>query len=126
MWRLAAVLCVFVSASPLTFGYSSYGLGQIPCSTYLDRRGQDQAQQRMDNTAFVHAYLSGYLTAGNTLHGVVGEHAKDISIDIHRMVQWLDAYCAKHLDDVVAVALESFWVEAAAAQEQLKQRQQNQ
>ena len=100
--------------------YSSYGLGQIECQTYLDKRGEDQAKHEATNTACIHAYLSGYLTAGNMLHGLVGEQAKDVSINIHSMVQWLDAWCLENRSTTIAVALESFWVEAARAKEQLQ------
>jgi hypothetical protein len=100
--------------------YSSYGLGQIECQTYLDKRGEDQAQHSATNTAYIHAYLSGYLTAGNMMRGLVGDQAKDVSINIHAMVQWLDAWCLKNRSTTVAVALESFWVEAARAKEQLQ------
>ena len=100
--------------------YSSYGLGHIECQTYLDKRGEDQANHDVTNTSYIHADLSGYLTAGNMMHGLVGEHAKDVSINIHSMVQWLDAWCLNNRTVSVAVALESFWVEAARAKEQLK------
>lgn len=122
MHRFALCSCLLVLCTARVEAYSSYGLGQIKCASYLERRGHDQEQQSVDNTAFIHAYLSGYLTAGNTLHGLVGEHSKDVSIDIHRMVQWLDAWCGKHPAPLVAVALESFWVEAAAARELLEKR----
>ncbi|MDA0824717.1 MAG: hypothetical protein O3C28_20180 [Proteobacteria bacterium] len=60
------------------------------------------------------------LTAGNTIHGLVGDSAKDVAIDIHKMVQWLDAWCLKNTTTSIAVALESFWVEAANAKVQLQ------
>ncbi len=116
-WVAGGALAVSVPGAP---AYSSYGLGQVQCQVYLDKRGEDQQNYDATNTAFIHAYLSGYLTAGNTLHGLVGEHAKDVSINIHAMVQWLDAWCIRNPDMLVAVALESFWVEAAAAKEKLK------
>ncbi len=100
--------------------YSTYGLGQLECQTYLDKRGEDQEQQDVVNTSYIHAYLSGYLTAGNTVYGLVGDDAKDVSINIHSMVQWLDAWCLKNRTVRVAVALESFWVEAAEAKQALK------
>ena len=100
--------------------YSTYGLGQLECQTYLDKRGEDQEQQDVVNTSYIHAYLSGYLTAGNTMYGLVGDDAKDVSINIHSMVQWLDAWCLKNRTVRVAVALESFWVEAAEAKQALK------
>ncbi len=100
--------------------YSTYGLGQLECQTYLDKRAEDQQQQDVVNTSYIHAYLSGYLTAGNTMYGLVGEHAKDVAINIHKMVQWLDAWCLKNRNVRVAVALESFWVEAAEANKALQ------
>lgn len=100
--------------------YSTYGLGQLECQTYLDKRGEDQEQQDVVNTSYIHAYLSGYLTAGNTMYGLVGDDAKDVSINIHKMVQWLDAWCLKNRSVRVAVALESFWVEAAEAKKALQ------
>jgi hypothetical protein len=103
------------------WGYSSYGLGQLECQAYLDKRGEDQLDHDATNTSYIHAYLSGYLTAGNMLHGLVGEEAKDVSINIHAMVQWLDAWCLEHRSTAIAVALESFWVEAAGAREKLQQ-----
>jgi hypothetical protein len=102
------------------YAYSSYGLGHLECQTYLDKRGEDQANHDVTNTAYIHAYLSGYLTAGNMMHGLVGDHAKDVSINIHSMVQWLDAWCLNNRKTVLAVALGSFWVEAAKTKEQLK------
>lgn len=100
--------------------YSAYGLGHLECQTYLDKRGEDQENHDVKNTSYIHAYLSGYLTAGNMMHGLVGESAKDVSINIHAMVQWLDAWCLKNRQTSVAVSLESFWVEAAKAKEQIK------
>ena len=105
--------------------YSTYGLGQVECQTYLDKRGQDQEQQDVVNTSYIHAYLSGYLTAGNTMYGLVGDDAKDVSINIHTMVQWLDAWCLKNGSVRVAVALESFWVEAAEAKQALKRKRES-
>jgi hypothetical protein len=113
-------LLVLLFVSSPGWAYSSYGLGQLECQTYLDKRGDDQAKHEVTNTSYIHAYLSGYLTAGNMLHGLVGARAKDVSINIHAMVQWLDAWCLEHRSTRVAVALESFWVEAAGAQEKLR------
>lgn len=110
------LLCVWTQVS----AYSSYGLGHLECQTYLDKRGEDQAKHNVTNTSYIHAYLSGYLTAGNMMHGLVGDQAKDVSINIHSMVQWLDAWCLNNPTTVLAVALESFWVEAARAKEQLE------
>ena len=109
--------CMSISS----WAYSSYGLGHLECKVYLDKRGEDQANHDVTNTSYIHAYLSGYLTAGNMMHGLVGENANDVSINIHAMVQWLDAWCVKHNSMQVAVALEFFWVEAAKAKEQLQQ-----
>lgn len=110
------IYCVAASA------YSSYGLGQLECETYLDKRGEDQVNHDVANTSYIHAYLSGYLTAGNTMRGLVGDDTKDVSINIHTMVQWLDAWCLNHRDVRVATALESFWVEAALARKKLQQK----
>ncbi|MFT4560514.1 MAG: hypothetical protein ACI9BW_000248 [Gammaproteobacteria bacterium] len=115
-----ALSAALLSFSAIAVGYSAYGLGQLECKTYLDRRGEDQEKHDVTNTSYIHAYLSGYLTAGNTMHGLVGDTAKDVSIDIHKMVQWLDAWCLKNTTTSVSVALESFWVEAAKAKEQLR------
>lgn len=116
--------CVLAGASLLkpndASAYSTYGLGQLECQTYLDKRGEDQEQQDVVNTSYIHAYLSGYLTAGNTMYGLVGDDAKDVSINIHKMVQWLDAWCLNNRGVRVAVALESFWVEAAEAKKALQ------
>jgi hypothetical protein len=116
--------CALASAALLmangATAYSTYGLGQLECQTYLDKRGEDQEQEDVVNTSYIHAYLSGYLTAGNTMYGLVGEDAKDVSINIHKMVQWLDAWCLKNRGVRVAVALESFWVEAAEAKKALQ------
>lgn len=120
-WKLCCVL-IGLCACPASWAYSSYGLGQLECETYLDKRGDDQANGDATNTAYIHAYLSGYLTAGNTMHGLVGDDTKDVSINIHSMVQWLDAWCLDHRTTRVAVALESFWVEAARAQEKLQRK----
>lgn len=116
-----AALCLLaiVTSSPVA-AYSAYGLGQLECQTYLDKRGEDQEQNEVVNTSFIHAYLSGYLTAGNTMYGMVGEDTKNVSINIHAMVQWLDAWCLKNRSTRVAVALESFWVEAAQAKQTLE------
>ena len=113
---VAAVLLAPLVAN----AYSSYGLGTLECSRYLERRGEDQKKATMDNTVFVHAYLSGYLTAGNMMHGLVGDHAKDVAVNVHGVVQWLDAWCLEHPEQRVAESLEHFWVEAAAAKEKLK------
>jgi len=115
-----AVLVVLLFAATGAQAYSTYGLGQIECQAYLDRRGEDQENHDATNTAYIHAYLSGYLTAGNAMYGLVGENAKDVSINIHAMVQWLDAWCLQNRNVRVAVALESFWVEAANAKAKLQ------
>lgn len=123
---LAGVLGgVSLLATSTVAAYSTYGLGQLECQTYLDKRGEDQEQQDVVNTSYIHAYLSGYLTAGNTMHGLVGDDAKDVSINIHTMVQWLDAWCLKNRAVRVAVALESFWVEAAEAKQALQRARQS-
>ena len=122
MRRLLAALSILVGFFGWTqvWAYSSYGLGQLECQTYLDKRAEDQAKHEATNTSYIHAYLSGYLTAGNMMHGLVGDNAKDVSINIHSMVQWLDAWCLGNRTTLIAVALESFWVEAARAKEQLQ------
>ena len=102
------------------WAYSSYGLGQLECQTYLDKRAEDQSKHEATNTSYIHAYFSSYLTAGNIMHGLVGDDAKDVSINIHSMVQWLDAWCLGNRTTLLAVALESFWAEAAQAKEQLR------
>lgn len=56
------------------------------------------------------------------MKGLVGEKADDVSINIHRFVQWLDAKCTTKKDLTVAIALEEFWVEAAKAKAVLEQR----
>jgi hypothetical protein len=66
---------------------SSESLGHLECQTYLDKHDEDQAKHGVTNSAYIYAYLSGYLTAGNMMHGRVGDHAKDVSINIHPMVQ---------------------------------------
>lgn len=117
--RVAALLLAL--GVPATAGaYSSYGLGTLTCAVYLERRGEDQQKATMDNTVFVHAYLSGYLTAGNMMHGLVGDHAKDVAVNVHGVVQWLDARCLENPEERVAASLEHFWVEAAAAKEKLR------
>jgi hypothetical protein len=116
-WSIGALL---VFGHPSGMAYSAYGLGHLECQTYLDKRGEDQEKQDLANTSYIHAYLSGYLTAGNMMHGLVGDSAKDVSINIHTMVQWLDAWCLKNRQTSVAVSLESFWVEAAKAKEEIK------
>ena len=113
---LAVLLCMTAAAT----AYSSYGLGNLECEVYLERRALDQAAGSMQSTSFIHAYLSGYLTAGNMMHGLVADDAKDIAVNVHSVVQWLDAWCVGHNGHLVSVALESFWVEAAAAKEQLR------
>ena len=122
--RARTLVCAVGIATLMTTGtaaaYSTYGLGQLECQTYLDKRGEDQEQQDVVNTSYIHAYLSGYLTAGNTMYGLVGDDAKDVAINIHSMVQWLDAWCLKNRDVRVAVALESFRVEAAEAKKTLQ------
>ena len=100
--------------------YSSYGLGNLQCKTYLTKRAEDQEDNTLTNTSYIHAYLSGYLTAGNTMKGLVDNGASDVSINIHRFVQWLDAKCTENNESSVAVALEEFWVEAAKAQTLIK------
>jgi hypothetical protein len=87
---LNRIVLLLVVSGP-AWAYSSYGLGQLECQTYLDKRGEDQANHDVKNTSYIHAYLSGYLTAGNMMHGLVGHQAQDVSINIHTMVQWLDA-----------------------------------
>ncbi len=119
-YKIVFPAIVMLFAATEVTAYSSYGLGHLECQTYLDKRGEDQANHDVTNTSYIHAYLSGYLTAGNMMHGLVGDHAKDVSINIHSMVQWLDAWCLNNRTVPVAVALESFWVEAARAKEQLK------
>lgn len=100
--------------------YSSYGLGTLECRQYLEKRSLDQRSGTMDNTVFMHSYLSGYLTAGNMMRGLVGESAADITVNVHAIVQWLDIRCQEDPDERVAAALEVFWAEASAAKEQLK------
>lgn len=112
------LILIFVHAN--SAAYSAYELGHLECQTSLDKRGEDQQKQDLTNTSYIHAYLSGYLTAGNMMHGLVGESAKDVSINIHAMVQWFDAWCLNNRKTSVAVSLESFWVEAAKAKEQIK------
>lgn len=118
--KVLAVAMVMLFGATQVSAYFSYGLGHLECQTYLDKRGEDQANHDVTNTSYIHAYLSGYLTAGNMMHGLVGDSAKDVSINIHSMVQWLDAWCLNNRKVSVAVGLESFWVEAARAKEQLK------
>jgi hypothetical protein len=115
---IAALTCVSAAAP----AYSTYDLGNVKCETYLGKRGEDQANNDATNTSYIHAYLSGYLTAGNMMHGMVGDTAKDVSVNIHTVVQWLDAWCLANRSVLVAVALESFWVEAAAAQDVLQRK----
>lgn len=112
-----ALLCLAMSAalSGNIHAYSSYGLGNLDCSIYLQRRAEDQHSETLENTSYIHAYLSGYLTAGNMMKGLVGDSANDVSINIHRFVQWLDAKCSEQEHIKVAVALEEFWVESARA-----------
>lgn len=120
--RLIGAIAVIVLISGKVFAYSSYGLGNLSCATYLERRGEDQESHSLENTSYIHAYLSGYLTAGNMMRGLVDEKAEDISINIHRFVQWLDAKCGDRKNTQVAIALEEFWVEAAKAQEVIKRK----
>lgn len=115
-----AALLVAILAAPAAMAYSSYGLGALSCGTYLERRAEDQQAGTMDRTVFIHAFLSGYLTAGNTLRGLVGDHAHDVAVEVHAVVQWLDAHCEAHRDITVAAALETFWVEATAAIDQIR------
>ena len=122
-YRVAHLIAVFslgLLSGAEVAGYSSYGLGNLSCTTYLERRGEDQENHSLENTSYIHAYLSGYLTAGNMMHGLVDEQAQDISINIHRFVQWLDAKCNARKDARVATALEEFWVEAAQVREVIK------
>jgi hypothetical protein len=118
--KTCVVLTVTLLSWTSAWAYSSYGLGHLECQAYLDKRGEDQENQDAANTAYIHAYLSGYLTTGNMMHGLVGEHTKDVSINIHSMVQWLDAWCVNDRTVSISVALESFWVEAAHAKRQLQ------
>lgn len=121
---LLASFCLTALTCAETIAYSSYGLGNLSCATYLERRGEDQENHSLENTSYIHAYLSGYLTAGNMMRGLVDEQAEDISINIHRFVQWLDAKCNEREDKPVATALEEFWVEAAKAREVIKRESQ--
>lgn len=116
---LAAVPLAAACAS--ASAYSSFGLGILTCSEYLEKRAQDQQAGTMDNTVFMHSYLSGYLTAGNMMRGLVGDKANDIAINVHAIVQWLDVHCLEHPDQRVAAALEVFWVEASAAKQKLRE-----
>ena len=112
------VLFYLAAASGLSLdahAYSSYGLGNLDCTVYLQRRAEDQHSDTLENTSYIHAYLSGYLTAGNMMKGLVGDSTNDVSINIHRFVQWLDAKCSEKKQIKVAVALEEFWVESARA-----------
>ena len=112
------VLFYLAAASGLSLdahAYSSYGLGNLDCTVYLQRRAEDQHSDTLENTSYIHAYLSGYLTAGNMMKGLVGDSANDVSINIHRFVQWLDAKCSEKKQIKVAVALEEFWGESARA-----------
>ena len=120
MIKNPCVLLIVLFSSTAASAYSSYGLGHLECQTYLDKRAEDQANHDVANTSYIHAYLSGYLTAGNMMHGLVGAAAQDVSINIHSMVQWLDAWCSVHPSTQVAVALESFWIEAANAKDELQ------
>lgn len=58
------------------------------------------------------------------MKGLVDDGASDVSINIHRFVQWLDAKCSENETANVSVALEEFWVEAAKAKELIKKRSQ--
>ena len=113
--RFAHGMLLWLFACTPALAYSSYGLGQIECQAYLDRRAEDQARGDATNTAYIHSYLAGYLTAGNTLRGIVHDDANDVAINLHAAVQWLDAWCLGHRSMQVAVALESFWIDAAHA-----------
>lgn len=115
-----APVYIFLLLSADTQAYSSYGLGNLNCETYLEKRGEDQQNSTLSNTSYIHAYLSGYLTAGNMMKGLVDDGASDVSINIHRFVQWLDAKCSEDESINVSVALEEFWVEAAKARELIK------
>ncbi|MGR8947287.1 MAG: hypothetical protein ACU84Q_04515 [Gammaproteobacteria bacterium] len=115
--HLFILLSVFIALGTDAHAYSSYGLGNLDCAIYLQRRAEDQQNHTLENTSYIHAYLSGYLTAGNMMKGLVGDSATDVSINIHRFVQWLDAKCTEKEQIKVAVALEEFWVEAARAKE---------
>ncbi len=118
---LTYTLALFVSDA---HAYSSYGLGNLNCETYLEKRSEDQQNSSLSNTSYIHAYLSGYLTAGNMMKGLVDDGASDVSINIHRFVQWLDAKCGDIETATVSVALEEFWVEAARAKELIKKQSQ--
>ncbi|MEQ8659639.1 MAG: hypothetical protein RLW62_02355 [Gammaproteobacteria bacterium] len=115
-----ALLALLAAAPGSGLAYSSYGLGTLSCATYLERRGEDRAAGSMDRTVFIHAWLNGYLTAGNMMRGLVGDHVNDIRVNIHAVVDWLDAHCAGRREALVAEALETFWVEATAAKETLR------
>ncbi len=117
---LTLLVCVLLLLTPNAQAYSSYGLGNLNCETYLEKRGEDQQNSTLSNTSYIHAYLSGYLTAGNMMKGLVDDGASDVSINIHRFVQWLDAKCSEDESTNVSVALEEFWVEAAKARELIK------
>ena len=116
------MLLALFGYGPTLLAYSSYGLGNLSCQSYLDKRGEDQENNDLNNTSFIHAFLSGYLTAGNMMRGLVGEASQDVSINIHAMVQWLDAWCLKTPQITVSAALEEFWVEAARAKAILEKR----
>ncbi len=119
LWVIAAA--VLFATAPAATAYSSFGLGILSCSAYLEKRAQDQQAGTMNNTVFMHSYLSGYLTAGNMMRGLVGDTANDISINVHSIVQWLDLHCLEFPDKRVAAALEVFWVEASAAKQKLRE-----
>lgn len=121
---VSAQLCCWLLLPTGAAAYSSYGLGNLDCKTYLEKRSEDQENNTLNNTSYIHAYLSGYLTAGNTMKGLVGDGASDVSINIHRFVQWLDAKCTNKSAVKVSVALEEFWVEAAKASELVKKQSQ--
>lgn len=121
LFSLSLITAFFLLVLPNSAtAYSSYGLGNLQCKTYLTKRAEDQQTNTLTNTSYIHAYLSGYLTAGNTMKGLVDDGASDVSINIHRFVQWLDAKCTEKNEVNVAVALEEFWVEAAKAQQLIK------
>ena len=79
------LILIFVHAN--SAAYSASGLGHMECQTSLDKRGEDQQKQDLTNMSYIDAYLSSYLTAGNMMHDLVGESAKDVSISIHALVQ---------------------------------------
>ena len=121
----ACIALTCLSLGSPCLAYSSYGTGNLSCKEYIEKRAEDQSAGEVQNTLFVHAYLAGYLTAGNMMRGLVGDETGGINIDLHRAVQWLDAHCLKHEDKRVAVALEAMWVEAARAKRLLEQKKEH-